>query len=586
MSVVEISRDHTVTKFRYLTDRYRRANGSVSRIAGAAATVAFVLGWFCSRVMADSLFEQSLSISVAGAPAQLRIGSFSGNHPDLIVAAGTGRQKPTVTLLTNLGKGTVYSESGVQLSSDRALVQAIASADFNGDGHEDFAVAGDDLGVSPARTVVFVYLSSANGSLELAGQHTLNAVFPRCLEAADFDGNGGTDLAVCHSEPGGGGQVTLLSGDGQGAFSVSGAFSAGSASNAASVADVDQDGTADLLVIDSLQGKVRVFYGGATFGTAAAQASIASPVGVASLGGGRLLVVSGPVTTAVIFGSTGRSISEVGRETLSGVPLAALGADLDDDGVLEGAILTRNPDAVLVLEVDAEAAVVLRETATLGAEATAFGAADLGGDALADLVVTSEVADRVFLLVNDGADLPAPALCSPTPATACGSSTKSALKIRNSTDDTRDGFRWRWQSPGNEINSGDPINDRIVYAFCFYEKTADGSVRLVQSHTNSTTCSGAPCWKASSSGYRYSDAGRTFQGFGRLSMAVTKRDSMKIMLGGEGAALVLPEFPVAVGSDTIAQLVNDRGACWQTEFSAASSRSSRKFFVGKQQLPR
>ena len=102
MSVVEISRDHIVTKFCCLADRYRRANGSVSRIAGAAATVAFVLGCLCPPVMADSLFEQSLSISVAGAPAQLRIGSFSGNHPDLIVAAGTGRQKPTVTLLTNL----------------------------------------------------------------------------------------------------------------------------------------------------------------------------------------------------------------------------------------------------------------------------------------------------------------------------------------------------------------------------------------------------------------------------------------------------------------------------------------------------
>lgn len=560
-----------------------------SEAAGLAALMASVA--LLAAPASAELFEQSLSFSVSGAPGQVRIATVSGAKPDLIVASGTGRARPGVSILRNLGQGILFEESSVQVAPASGLVQSVVAADLNGDGLADFAVAGDDLGADPPATVVSIYLASSEGALSLAGRQILDGLFPRCIEAGDFNDDSNVDLAVCHSRfDAGAGRISLLAGSGSGTFAAATPIELGAQPSAGAVADLDGDGIDDLAVVDSLDDRLVVLFGGAPLPVTQASVAIEGAVAVASAGTGRLVVAAtDPASTVTVTVSPSRVLAASAATQVSeGSAVAILTADFDNDTDLEVAVLVTDPDAAVLLNLDESGAVTVRETVSLGAEPDAFAAADLGGDDFVDLAISSASADRVFVFLNDGADLPAPALCAATPATVCASSEKSTVRIRNGSPDSKDNFRWKWQSPGNEINSGDPVGDRISYAFCFYSKDASGSVRLIQAHTNQTLCGGVPCWGEfrKYGGYRYSDNRSDFQGVSRVAMSANRLGSMKISVKGHGESLDLPDLPLADGVDTVAQLVNDRGACWETVFEGADSRSGDEFFVSKQRAAR
>lgn len=128
-------------------------------------------------------------------------------------------------------------------------------ADFDGDGHDDVAAIDGSDGIR-------VYLGSSSGlgpPTSLAGTET-----PWSIAVGDLDDDGDLDLAVGALDP----QVTIYLGSGDGAFAPIGPpLDVGEGAEIVRIADIDGDGTAELLVAgefdDATTGPwVTVFDGG------------------------------------------------------------------------------------------------------------------------------------------------------------------------------------------------------------------------------------------------------------------------------------------------------------------------------------
>jgi hypothetical protein len=177
-------------------------------------------------------------------PWFVAIGDFNADgFPDIAVAnINTGNGNDVTVLLGN-GSGGFSPASGspfqVGVSPD-----AIAVADFNGDGVADLAT------VDTNSNDVTILLSDGRGGFSQApGSPFPTAILPFSIAAGDFNGDGNVDL-VTASGNGPVGQLSVFLGDGHGGFiPTSGApFALGMEPLSIVVGDFNSDGKADLAV--------------------------------------------------------------------------------------------------------------------------------------------------------------------------------------------------------------------------------------------------------------------------------------------------------------------------------------------------
>jgi hypothetical protein len=139
-------------------------------------------------------------------PKAIATADFNGDgNPDLLVGDDDG------SLKLFLGNGTGNFTPAPDVARLDSVV-SIAVADFNGDGRPDIAVSDWRAGT------VTVFFNTGNGGFRLGWLYHLpvpgNAAR---VAAADFDGDGNSDLAIIYGD---GDQYTfdVMLGDGRGAF--------------------------------------------------------------------------------------------------------------------------------------------------------------------------------------------------------------------------------------------------------------------------------------------------------------------------------------------------------------------------------
>ena len=210
-------------------------------VTDATASVYVALGH------GDGTFAPATTNSVPNHPRGIAIGDFNGDGVlDLAVAIfGPVRSfDGQVAVLIGNGDGSFAAPVFYGVGTQNAL--RLIATDLNNDGKLDLAVAIQHG--AHARDGLAVLLGNGDGSFKPAV--TSVKANSTDVAAADFNGDGETDLALATSNEG---VVEVVLGNGDGTFQPAAEYSTGEGANQAStdtvnVTDLNSDGFLDLVV--------------------------------------------------------------------------------------------------------------------------------------------------------------------------------------------------------------------------------------------------------------------------------------------------------------------------------------------------
>ena len=264
----------------------------------------------------------------------------------------------------------------------------IAHADFDGDGDPDLAV-------SRVGTGDVAVLRNAGAATFAPPEVVHSKDRPLDLRAADLDADGDVDLVVAHGTLGGTSALSVLLNRGDATFDPSIELDIGASQLDIEVADVDDDGRADIVALEAgvNQASVLTGRGGGAFDL---PARVGFPTGAARItvvdadGDGRRDIAA----ISSVTGSVSVAMNAGGSQFQSAVPIASIpfardltAADLDQDGNAELIVVT--PATVHVL---ARQGGVFTEvfTRSFFAQSTPrIDTADVNADGTLDLVLGS-----------------------------------------------------------------------------------------------------------------------------------------------------------------------------------------------------
>ncbi len=159
---------------------------------------------------------------------------------------------------------------------------------------------------------------------------------------------------------------------------------------------------------------------------------------------------------------------------------------------------------------------------------------------------------------------------------SCYLAERAKLQIADSSDDDKDKLSWQWSV--GEAFAQDVLGDPLTatrYALCVYDSSA--SVPTLAASVD-VPASGVFWQSQAPKGLDYKDKDGGSDGVTKLQVRTGDAGKTKVKLVARGTALPLP---APVGSAffqqdplVAAQLVNDLGYCWTSEFPAASTLSN------------
>jgi Bacterial Ig-like domain (group 3)/FG-GAP-like repeat len=233
------------------------------------------------------------------------------------------------------GVRTVGFATTVKYDSGAAGANSVAMADVNGDSFPDMVVA-TNSGVS-------VLLNNGDGTFALSTTYETLGTFSNAVAVADINNDGNLDIVVTNEclDPTTCSGVAVLLGNGDGTFqSAVGYNSGGLETGGLAVADINGDGSVDLVLVSNCQlqtcagGKLSLLLnkGDGTFGKPLLLSEATGPVAIGDVNGDGIpdLVTDG----GAMLGAGDGTFSAPNGSLVGGAVSIAL-ADLNGDGKLD-----------------------------------------------------------------------------------------------------------------------------------------------------------------------------------------------------------------------------------------------------------
>ncbi len=367
---------------------------------GDSPQVSILLG------IGDGTFAWKTDYATGPNPKSVAVGDLNGDgRLDLAVAnAGTG--STTVSVLLGNGNGTFGAKTNLVTGT---TPRGATIRDLNGDGKADIVVANE--GSNSAS----VFLGNGNGTFGTKTDFP-TGTNPRSLAIGSL--NSATDaipdLVAANYGGGSGSTVSVLLGTGTGSFGTRTNFGTGSGPVCVAVGSLNgnADAIADLAVANYNSNTVSVLLGNGlgAFGTKADYATGSNPsaVAIGSLNSNTDAIADLAVanltsnTVSVLLGA-GDGTFGPGVEFPTGVyPRSVAIGDLNADGKPDLAVANYNSNTVSVLLGNGLGAFGTRTDYPTGAAPYSVTIADVNGDGKPDLASADVSSNTVSVLLGNG----------------------------------------------------------------------------------------------------------------------------------------------------------------------------------------
>ncbi len=340
----------------------------------------------------------SSTVSVGTMPQGIVTGDFNGDGKIDLAIANKGSNN--VTILLGNGDGTFVSP-GTTVAAGSAA-NWIAVGDFNEDGKPDLAVANSG---STGAGGVTILLGNGDGTFT-AGASLAAGSQPFAIATADFNGDGHLDLAVSNS---GDGTVTLLLGAGDGTFSLGSTPTVGTTPQVLVPGDYNEDGKLDLAVSNEGSNTVSVLIGNGD-GTFQAATSVAvggsgSPIGLIEAdynGDGHVdLAAVNASDVAILLGNgAGGFTLNANPATGSGDLIAGVAGDYNGDQKVDLVVSDRTAGEAFLIPGNGNGTFGAATNYTTAPGSFGVATADFNGDGALDLAFANGAANNVAIFLQ------------------------------------------------------------------------------------------------------------------------------------------------------------------------------------------
>jgi hypothetical protein len=257
---------HQVTGVVHITNAHPAGTYSVT-VGTQTPFILTVGNTNCSQ--GDFIEDATAALSVGG---DANIGDFNNDGFQDIVS-GMATDQFSVILGNNSGGfGTA-----INTATTRTSLSDLAIGDFNGDSNQDVAIT------HYATRKVAIFLGDGDGTFTNGQQGISVGTGPQSISVGDFNEDGKQDIAVANQNYSNGGSVSILIGDGLGAFTVSTPVIVGLNSKDVVIGDFNGDDHQDLATTNPNDNSVSINLGNGdgTFGLKTDIAVGTTPTGIA-----------------------------------------------------------------------------------------------------------------------------------------------------------------------------------------------------------------------------------------------------------------------------------------------------------------
>jgi 6-phosphogluconolactonase (cycloisomerase 2 family) len=318
-------------------------------------------------------------------------------------APGGGTSNAAFFTVTTPTSSAAFASSSVGVGQSP---YDVVVSDFNNDGNQDLAV------VNFTSDTVSILLGNGAGAFSTKSTPAVGHA-PISATAGDFNRDGNLDLAVanyCPSCGEGGSTVSILLGNGDGTFSSGSDVPVGMDPESVITADFNGDGNLDLAVTNGQSNTVSIRLGNG-HGTFTSSSDIPvgnGPVGIVAgdLNGDGLLDLavanSNDGTITILLGNGDGTFNTAGQVQVGAHPVQLAIGDFNADGKLDLAVSNFEDNTVSVLLGNGDGTFQNQVTYLTGAEPFKVAVGDLNGDNIPDLAVSNVNDNTVTIFLGTG----------------------------------------------------------------------------------------------------------------------------------------------------------------------------------------